>query len=232
MAFEVEESSGLASNFLGTITNSRFATDASYNNGESTLWIFEQGNPTDEDGNPLMKRDGTRMEITEKFSLGAGWEAVNKGLEIEHSSGNAKKKINASSWYGKVIKHVSDLGPDLMKALEARAPLTEFNADVWEGLRFRWDFEDPTPNPDPQFVGKPHIVPVEFVGVDDGKASKKAAPAAPSKDDLVEKLQTLARKHDTHDEFLDAALDVDGVAENGEVVKLIGKESFWAEANA
>lgn len=220
---ETEESSGLVQFYTGTVTNPHFATDARYNEGVGLLMHWEMEDVVDEDGNAL-------PDTTEMFSVGSGWES-DDGQSTYHASGKVDKKINANSLYGRILNRlVGEEFSGLIPILEARG--TEFDAGVWDGLRFEFDRET---IPYGKNIGdKQHIMPVKWVKEEKVAEPKTVKPrvATDSAGGLVGRLRTLAEQYDSHGEFLDAALEVEGVAEDDDLVDRISKPEFWEKANA
>lgn len=223
MSFETEESSGLVQFYTGTVTNPHFATDARYNQGVGLLLHWEMEDVVDEEGNAL-------PDTTEMFSVGSGWES-DDGQTAYHNTGKEGKLINKGSLYGKIIDR---LGEDdfagILPLLRSRGD--EFNAGIWDGLRFEMERETFKYGKD---IGdKTHIMPVKYIPTVAEPKTVKANPpgvATDSSGGLEGRLRTLAEQHPTHSEFLDAALEMDGVAENDELVDLISDPGFWEKAN-
>lgn len=180
-----------------------------YNNGETLVAVFT-----------LRADDGEEAE--QWFPCGKGWEPANKGKEARHESGKAGKQFNKNSAYGKFCD--SALAAGAGPTLYERGPAT--NAEVWAGLKFHVEAvtEKFTINGDEREATR--IIATSFLGVEgDDKATKKAGTKSEKKDEakaesngdggvtgpLKAKLSALAKQHDTHDAFMEAAFGVDGV---------------------
>lgn len=231
MAWTTE--SGLVESYDGTVTRAWFGTDVRYMNGEVLLlnWEIKPDDPSQfshlEDG-----------VIEERFPCGKGWDSNDGGKSATHESGNANKRFHRSSIYGRIIDAVPSM-PGLIDVLKDRG--TEMEAKVWEGMRFhfaRQEFDYGG-----EIGKKSRIMPVEFLGeAGEGEkpsngASKvaalkaKAAAANKGNNDLRGQLVELAKNSDTHESFMDAALEVPGVADDDDLLAAVADENgLYAEA--
>lgn len=235
---------GLVDNFIITIEESWFATDARYNNGETLLlnWKGSTDQPIGSDG---------EYEFTASFPVGAAWVSNDGGKTAESEKGRGK--FNASSIYGKIvdsaIKSKAEGGLGLLEVVKERGrPQT---AAIWEGLTFKMN------NVEFNYGGeigkKTRLMPVEWLegaqakdfreDAAGGAAAGSAAAATPaaagvaatSKASAVleTKLVILAKKSDTHDAFVSAALDMEGVADDAALLeRVVSAEGIYAEARA
>jgi len=165
------------------------------------------------------------------YSLGKGWEAVDKGARAEHESGKFRqfaKQSSYGSWIGAALQ--CEGAPEYLAELDPR------DADTW--INTRWTLGTQTYETQEK-KEKARIVPVAFLGLagDEekkpakpvaksagkaaqapAKAANKAAPPAPKKsaeldDDVTEALTALAKEHDDFDAFMNAGFE--WMEENG-----------------
>lgn len=213
--------SGLIDDFDFTITEAWFTTDASYNSGE-TLLLKLSGN-TDSADQP---------ETTVQYSCGSGWEAEDGGKKAVREDGK-RRRFNQSSGVWKLVEAAMNCGA----GEELRKRGTPMEASMWVGLRFHMkrveqgegDFKTTRP------------LPVSFLGVV-GEGSAPAAPAAPAPASapaangsglskvLEVKLKKLAKDSDTHEDFIVAAFELDGVDGNADAERVVVDEAWYAAA--
>lgn len=198
-------------------------------------------------------------EWTARLTIGNGWEPRNGGAQIVRED-SSDKKVNNSSDYGRFLSRVlgEDGGKEGMKFAEAFAgaadavavnvkkiqdkdlPAAQY-ADIWVGLRFQFEQEEYSSTIKGETVEWSRLMPVAFVGVDDrvngggpsASAASSATTPAPSTNGEVEELYELARKHDSHGEFVKAALPK--VAGNRELLAQVADDSdngIYAKARA
>lgn len=208
------------------------------------------------------------------YSCGKGWEPLDQGASVGHTSGRAVN-FNGQSNFGRFWAAALACEGFLD---DARASgLTPMNSELFIGRRFHLGtIETSTTNPskpnDPPKV-KSLIIPTEYYGVagDEAEApapapaaTKKAAPrpataaaktaakpaAAPAgtsaierkqtamveelageNEDLVEELRALAGEHESHEDFMEAAMELPAVADSElaqQVVMSSKAGSIWA----
>lgn len=234
-----ETESGLLEQYVGTITRSWFATDARYNDGNTMMLHWE-----------IATNDPDIPEVTEKFPIGGGWDSSDGGATVVHEKG--KQKFNNSSIYGKIVKRVNDgdgVLHDVLPVLKQRGRPTQ--ANIWDGLTFEFKREEFDYGGE---IGKKaRVMPVKFLGENAQAPLATATPAAASapaasapapapaaaSDDVdpvvAAKLRQAARNAGSHQAFLDAAMEIDGVTTNeallGQVVD-DGPTGFYAQAIA
>lgn len=232
-----ETESGLLEQYTGTITRSWFATDARYNDGNTMMLHWE-----------IATNDPEIPEVTEKFPIGGGWDSSDGGATVVHEKG--KQKFNNSSIYGKIVKRVNDADGvlhDVLPVLKQRGRPT--NASIWDGLTFEFKREEFDYGGD---IGKKaRVMPQKFLGenaqaplaVAEAPAAAPAAPAAAAPvaapaatavevDPVVAaKLRQAAKNSPTHQAFLDAAMEIDGVVTNEALLSSVvddGASGFYA----
>lgn len=221
-----ETSSGLLDEYEGTVAEAWFDTDLDYQNGEALLLHWQV---TD-----IVADGAAHDEITEKFSVGAGWSAVDNKQRAEKEYGDSD--FNENSKYGRIIDRVATNEGAFEGALDVVAERgDEKDATVWEGLRFRFARE--TVDYGGEIGERTFIMPVEFLGVADevSEVGKSNGSSEASREELVEKLTELAKEVDSHTEFLAKAADVEGVVDNDALFEQVADESedgFYATATA
>jgi len=207
-----ELSSGLIDDFDGTITEAYFGTDAAYNDGDTVLLILE-----------ISTDDPDRPSITEKLSTGTGWVIENQGANLVSENGKPRK-FNKNSRVGLVLAAALQAGAgDIM-----RSKGSPMDAATWTGLGFHWDRKSIE-----GFNGekKDVLLPTAVLG---DSATTSSAPVVASGGvdaGTRAKLTVLAKKSDSYDAFVEAALEMDGVAANSDAVDLVVDEAFYAAAN-
>lgn len=217
---------GLIDDFDFTVESAYFTTDAAYNDGETLLLKLEGS--TDNPEAP---------ETTLQYSCGAGWEAADGGKRAVREDGK-KRRFNQQSGIWKLVDAAMEAGAT--DVLKARG--TPMEASMWDGLRFHikrvemGEGQYKTTRP----------LPVAFLGVvGEGQASAPsgAAPAgapapAPAASTngagmgkvLEVKLKKLARDCATHEDFIVAAFDLDGVDGNAEAERAVVDEAWFLAA--
>lgn len=198
-------SSGLIDDFDGTITDAYFGTDSAYNDGQSVLLILDVA--TDDPDTP---------QITEKLSVGTGWNIVDGGAAIEHDKG--KEVFNKSTRLFGFVKAAHDAG--------ARFTLPSLRqAATYKGLGFHWLRQKVE-----GFNGesKEVLLPSALLA---GAAAAPAAAASPSSEvvspALVAKLKVAAKAAADWSEFIDKAYAIDGVAGNAGAEAMVTDEDTF-----
>jgi hypothetical protein len=186
------------------------------------------------------------------FSTGKGWELVDRGAGIARVNGR-KGNINDQTGYGKWMAAALKT-PGFRDAVIARRG-DALRAQTWVGARFvLGTVREQTTNPSTgQSKETSRIVPTAFLGYQGdgvgangngaskspsaGQESAKGAGAAVSAIDgaLKAKLVGLAKGAESHDDFMAAAYDVDGVAGNAAVESAVMSTkagSIWQLAKA
>ncbi len=182
--------------------------------------------------------DGEEHE--QSFSVGDGWEAKNKGAELGTENGKPKK-LSQRSNYGMLVQSALEAvgGPEGMAKLGQGFRF----ASTWAGTKWLTatvQVESTKPG-ETESKKRDRIVFAKYLGRDDetaapvgGKAPGKAAAATPDVDEeLWATLVDLASNADDHDKFMDEALELDGVAGNKAMEKLVMSTkagSVWATA--
>lgn len=241
--------SGLFTNYEGTVAESWFGTDENIDDPTRVFLFWRFIDPVNEDGERY-------DEWTERFTIGKGWEVADGGSRIVRSDGNTRKKVNENTDYGRIINRVmGDQGggkegqkyaEEFKGVLDVLAERGEpQNAKVWEGLSFKIaEHEFSFTNDEDEEITYTRNLPVAFLGVSgegesggsggqsesngssNGKAAKAKAKAA---------LKKLAKEHEDHGDFLDAALEIDGVADDDELMELAADDSdegLFAQVNS
>ena len=194
-------------------------------------------------------------EWVARLSIGNGWEPIEGGAKVVREDGGSKP-FNNSTDYGKVINRV--LGQNggkegrafegqfdgAFEVLKGRG--TQYQADVWVGMRFDFDTEEFSSTINGEDVTWNRLLPQRFVGMDErvaGDTSSTApstesvaatTPSSGSSPNGVEQqLAELARNCETHDEFVNKALQVDGVSSDQALLAKVadrGDSGLFAQA--
>lgn len=190
--------------------------------------------------------DGEEHE--QSFSLGTGWEAGKKGLELVSENGKPRKLSNQSN-YGILtmsaveclggIENMADLGPGFRFV------------ETWLGTQWHTGMKTLVRKNRETGVEKETSVVIfekylGRAGADAGGEAKPAGKAGKAKitaaealgiqdSDLWKSLIELAQASDDHDAFMDAALELEGVEGVKEIERLVMSTkagSVWAEAKS
>jgi hypothetical protein len=215
---------GLIDDFDATVTSAFFTTDAAYNDGETLLLKLEC-----ETDNP------EAPETILQYSCGNGWEAADNGKRAVREDGK-RRRFNQQSGVWKLVEAAMNAGAG--DALRTRG--TPMEASMWVGLKFHikrvemGEGQYKTTRP----------LPVQFLGeVGEGSNGSQApapaatpAAAAPATNGagmskvLEAKLKKLARDSATHEDFIAAAFDLDGVDGNADAERAVVDEDFFNAA--
>lgn len=177
--------------------------------------------------------------IEQSFSVGKGWEALEKGAKLVSEDGRARK-INGQTNYGRLI----DSAVQAVQASGGEMPFQSPRiADGWVGTSWHvGTVSVPTTNPSTKketvsdkfvftaFLGTTSTEAAAKPAAGAAKASGKAATGIDPKLRLA--LVELAEASDDHDAFTEKALELDGVEGNREAEKLVlktGPGSIWHE---
>lgn len=224
--------SGLPDDYDGVITDATFTTDANIQDGE-VLILRLTVQPDEESGYEEQVKD---------LTLGKGWETVDGGKTARAENGK-DLKIISNSKYGKLLDRVAldekDGGLGLGEMMAERGSAKK--AETWVGLKFHWINEKDT------FTTKEGtektyytFLPTEFIGDESSSSNgstadedkpKKAAPATGNKA-LKAKLTVLAKKAESSDDFQEKALEVDGVAEDDDLLDAVVSGRLYEEVTA
>lgn len=221
--------SGLLDDVDVTIEKAYFATDARYNNGYTLLMHWE-GSTSSED-NPTFH---------EMIPCGDGWQSLDGGKTATHPKG--KKRFVSSSVYGRIIDRcinefkIGDL-------LRKRGAPTE--AKVWVGLRFHMKREKLEFGSG--LEARERLMPVKFLGVATENAAQAKQPATASTAQetdeqmqarvhqlaLYAQVKALAKQEKSFEKFVEKAMEIEGVADDAELVgRIVDQEhGVWAEAH-
>lgn len=236
MAWETD--SGFLDEFEGVIVEAKFQeSEAEFREGEPELHltfadIKAEDVPTSEvpDTIPRFYSVGKQFEVVDENTV-ARIDGTNRG-------------INNATAYGKFIDRITGKDPEYRSAMEGALDVlkergTELEASVWVGLRLEmapttFSFKDRETKEEIEYT---RVLPVAFLGAEDtsghSTAESNSEGDAPSRKALEAKLTALAKKHESHEDFLLAALDVDGVTDDEELFEAVGDDSedgFYAQA--
>lgn len=237
-----ETETGLADDFEFAITDAAFLKSAEVKNGEQ-LFLSLTGD-TDEYG-----------EYEVRILCGPGWDSLDGGKTAKHESGKPKRwnaNTHMGLWIDRCMKPESEGGLDLRNVLASRGPGNE--AKVWVGLKFhmkqrQFGFKN---NQTGEDVSYSRLLPEAFLGevgaantakpaasnsVADKVAAAKAKAAAAKNgsngSSLEDQLIKLAGEHNNHGDFVDAAMTIDGVADDDDLLtKVVDPDGIYATARA
>jgi len=238
-SFTTNFETGLLDDFAFTVTSAAYSFDAKYNNGETLL----------------LKLDGKtdNLDIPEThiwIPLGKGWVSQDGGKTIIHESKKEGKYFMKTSLMAKWIERcVDQFG--IGDLLNDRG--NPFTSSVWVGLSFQMKNEAVSYGAglDPQTK----LLPVAFLGVDESvgsgsttvassgssepsaadkiAAAKAKAAAKASGGDLKSRVVEVLKSHDSFDAAQSAALEIDGVTDDDDLLgSLMDESGLWAEVNA
>jgi hypothetical protein len=236
-----ETTSGLFTNYVGTVKEAWFA-------------ISERGSleahlkfATDSPDYP---------EWEERYGCGADWQCLDGGETAENSKG-PNKGFNKSSGYGRFLTALQELGAaDSLKAAGRTDPR---KASMWVGVKMKMGptggkFKDSEGN----MVEWNKNIPVAYLGVDQRFSGAQPAsaptttstttplvapspaPSVPAQpvagngdvggltDEQKATITALAKQH-TFNDWLDAVLEVPGVAQNQAAVAYLGSETVYEQ---
>lgn len=228
--------------FEGPVVEAWFATNAQYQSGEIPMLHLKVATPDAEDG----------FETIE-FPTGRGWESLDGGKTVQRVDPKTKARFHNSTWMGlfidRCVRDETDGGLGIAKVLAGRGEATE--AKVWEGLAFAFERQEHTFGKDKETkepIKASRVMPVKFLGEQAGQAVAGAAPAedvaakiaaAKAKaagnggGGLRDQLVALAKQHDTHAAFVDAAIAVEGVtADDALLAEVVEEGKLYAQARA
>jgi hypothetical protein len=206
--------------YVGTITDAFFGTDSRVNNGQTTMCFLK----FKVENNPEFP------ELTEQYSCGGDlnlWKTTDGGQTVSRQDGK-DKSFNAKSKYMELIQRAVQLG--MRPQLDARGgPL---KAAAWVGFRLHMGTE--TRNYGGEIGVKPIKLPLEWLAEPTGKTiTDPAHVAAPTVEPAVDaelhtKLVAAAKTHE-YLKFVDAALELPGVAGDDSLVAALADESYYTK---
>ena len=181
-----------------------------------------------------VKIDGDDGEVRVLYSIGKGWEIVDGGASVTRTDGKPPK-FSPACIYKHLVGACVKLNPELKYRSGPRF------ADLLNGTRWEWaDQEIKMGN---NYGTKSRALPVKFLGFDGASASKSgsvsASPKAASASDLTNKLISIAKMSDSHQEFVDNFTSDDSLASALKGDKALlrqclnsGDQGFWAQHHA
>lgn len=199
---------GLIDDFDCEVLDAWWATDARYNNGQTSLLFWKVA--TDDPDYP--------EDESSRWAAGADWESLDGGKTVEHPKG--KSKFNVNSQVQALISRAVELGAG--STLMGRGPAQA--AEIWVGLKFHMKREEFTFNIQGEERKGFRLLPTAFYGEGDGTvaAAENEAPAASAleglDDGIVEALRKVKAETGSHSAFVDAAMELTEVAGNTSLV--------------
>jgi hypothetical protein len=207
------------------------AFEFGYNNDIAAGAVFANITFTDSDGE----------EHEQSFSVGDGWEPSNKGAELVSDSGKPRKMSKNSNFGRLVNSAIASIGDiDKVEQVLGQGPRS---AASWLGTKWHTttvEVEVTAPG-STERKKRDRIVFDQYLGrAGSGKAAKAAKGSSGTIDtlsmdaDLYSRLVTIAKEAKDHDDFMDAALELDGVQGVKDVEKLVmstkAGASIWSAA--
>lgn len=212
MSNEWELSSGLPlADADVTITGFEFG----YNNDIAVGAVFANIEFTDSDGDVHKQ----------SFSVGDGWEPANKGLELVAENGKPKK-LSKNSNFGRLVQSaIEAIGRDKVEQIMGMGPRV---AGSWLGTQWHTttvEVEVSAPGSTDKRK-RDRIVFDRYIGRDGASKSTTTTAATATStlglpDDLYATLIATAKAAKDHDDFMDTALEMDGVQGMKDVEKLV-----------
>lgn len=191
-----ETSTGLLTDYIGTVTAARFKFDARYNSGATLLaeWDVATDNPE-------------WPSKSEWFPCGNGWTTTDGTNAFRTDGGD---KFQRNSIYGRILETVKG-STEAMQALSERGDPTD--ASIWVGTK--WRFAEVETDYGGDIGIKKRVMPVEFMGIDDNPQPAQGAGTGQgangqAPDDVVEALRPIAARVDSHGDFVREAMAVNG----------------------
>lgn len=182
------------------------------------------------------------------YSIGKGWEVLDKGQSVAHESGKFRKFPEQSA-YGDWISHV--LGCEGAVEYFVENELDTHDANIWIGTKWTLGSHeyDTVKDAKGETKKKTRVVPVAFLGVEGGEATVPTKPAAATAAKTVAKpgpkpkpaaaangaksgldaevdaaFAEMAKEHEDFDQFMNAAFEYaeeNGLGGNKDVEKAI-----------
>ena len=213
-----QTTTGLLDDFEYSITDAWFARSAEIKNGEQ-LVLFLKGD-TDNDADP---------EFEAHITCGPGWDTHDGGKSASHES-RKERGFNKQTNYGQFIDRVIELG--LGDVLQSRGKATE--AKVWVGLKFHMKQKEFKTQIKGEDVTYYRLLPEAYLG-EVAEGAKSGVKATETKADapasngtasngskvLLAKLKAEAKKHDTHEAFVDAAMEINGTTDDDDLLSQV-----------
>jgi len=202
--------SGLPNDVDAWMKNCRFGTKDEYKQavvasgtgeGEGVAGLMFIADLYDENG---------EMIGSQGWSVGSGWIPSDDGRSVHHPT---RKNVVDSSRYGQLQKRVmKDLGVDMNEhGVPTKAP-------SWDGLGFHWLIEEHVTIEGKE--PKRGLMPAMFLGkkaVGEAPVADKGAPGK-AEPDVIMKLKSLAEVSPDGKTFQKAALRLEGVTKNDELM--------------
>lgn len=232
--FRTESGSGLPDTITMTVTESYFARDPNYNQGQ-TLCLIMKGEVEE----ALANGEAIEVDLEENpilFPCGQGWDSFDNGETAEHERG--RKGFTDRSGVGMLVDRACEtLG--IEDELAARGD-SMLESKIWKGLKFVFEREEINYGINKQTgqeMKASRMLPTKFLGGDGAKAAPKAEAANETTGSVdlsaidakvLAKLKVAAKQADNEGAFADAAIEVDGVAEDDNLMAAVADGSLYA----
>ncbi len=222
-----ETQSGLSDDFDFEVIAAKFEVRANYNEGRTPVIVL------------YGKSDDPDVDVDEVFfSVGTGWNVIDKGERVVHEKG--RKKFIKSSAYGRLIERAVELAPEVFTS--KRGLPTE--AKVWQ--QTKWHFKRETVHYGGEISDKEILLPNRFLGLDGELPKSESAKPATSTESSAPSVQSAGASGTPSvrdqlkgmvalldpDQFKAAAIQIPGVISDPALLQEVlatGENSFWAK---
>ena len=244
-AFQDQSGGGGLDNFVFEITDAYFGISEALNEKASeraghdvSIMLLHLVGKTDDENQPVLEHDGFHPS----FALADDWETHDSGKTATYTGTKANPRLGSK--YGGFVDRVLEITTDIAETPEdplggAADPKV---AATWVGTKWQfvsesysYDFVDPTGQ---RVVGKKDkLVPAQYLGRFEVEASpataETATPSPTSNSTLRDQVVALAKASDTYKAFQSAALNLDNISDEPDLLMEIAREDgIYATANA
>lgn len=246
-----EVASGLPDSMILNITESYFTRDPNYNKGQTLVLCWKGEVEEAMSGGEPVETDLDEHPIL--FPCGDGWDTFDDGQTAEHDRG--RKMFTDRSAIGMLIDQAA-VTLDVAEALLSNAPADGVEAGrqaaIWQGFKFlleRQEFDYGINKQTNQPMKASRLMPTKVLASPgDSKGKKAAAKPAAKKEESTESESTgggllagldakmaaklkvaFSKAAGDEGKFADNAIEVDGVAENADLIAAVSDGSLFAE---
>lgn len=217
--------SGLLTDFEFYVTSASFIRDAQYNNGQTTQLNLVGRAVKDE---VLVKDD---MEV--RYNLPPDWVSKDGGETVVSEKDGAN--FNRNSQVAKLFTKVWEVAPEVPAKWHSDGE-TPMIANIWVGTGWLMKEVSEKYKIEGQERETIRNFPAAFLGwFDAGEISGhgQAPDPAEAENTLIQSLKPLALAHDSHEDFVNAAIAMDGVTGYpGLVKRLADPDDLYASLRA
>lgn len=227
--------SGRLTDYEFTVTDAYFGVVPGYRDG--TDWFLHFVGTTNSEAQPIMDREGYHPS----WRLGDDWESIDSGKTVSHPT---KKKFHTATPMGEFIDALAmitadDDGNAAFDPDPLAGDFSPFVCEGYIGMRFLMGEVEHVSTFGGEKRKYTRTIPSEFLGMADVAAPAAAPaavePSAPSDKALAAKLKIAAKKAPDFAAFEAAALAIEGVVEDDNLLESVLDESpsgFYASAKA